>query len=139
MDGTGRVVERSATADGRRHVFGAGGAGRSRGPGQGGSIDANIERWKSQMQGPDGKPAPAEIAKRAVRGIAMTTVDASGTYSGMGGPMAPAKPVPDYRMLGAIVEGPGGHVFVKFTGPAKTVAANRQKFDQLLASFDKEK
>src|SRR5213080_390657 len=28
------------------------------GPGQGGSVDANIERWKSQMQGPDGKPAP---------------------------------------------------------------------------------
>jgi hypothetical protein len=109
------------------------------GPGQGGSIDANIERWKSQMQGPDGKPAAAAIAKRTVRGIAMTTIDASGTYSGMGGPMAPSKPVTGYRLLGAIVEGPGGNVFVKFSGPAKTVAANRQKFDQLLASFDKEK
>jgi hypothetical protein len=57
----------------------------------------------------------------------------------MGGPMAPSKAVPGYRLLGAIVEGPGGNVFVKFSGPAKTVAANRQKFDQLLASFDKEK
>ena len=109
------------------------------GPGQGGSIDANIERWKSQVQGPDGKPAVATTAKRTVRGIAMTTIDASGAYSGMGGPMAPSKTVPGYRLLGAIVEGPGGNVFVKFTGPAKTVAANGQKFDQLLASFDKEK
>jgi hypothetical protein len=109
------------------------------GPGQGGSVDANVERWKSQMQGPDGKPAAAAIAKRTARGIAMTTIDASGIYSGMGGPMAPSKPVPGYRLLGAIVEGPGGNVFVKFSGPAKTVAANRQKFDQLLASFDKEK
>jgi hypothetical protein len=109
------------------------------GPGQGGSINANIERWKGQVQGPDGKPAVATIAKQTVRGIAMTTIDATGAYSGMGGPMAPSKPVPGYRLLGAIVEGPGGTVFVKFSGPAKTVAANRQKFDQLLASFDKEK
>jgi hypothetical protein len=109
------------------------------GPGQGGSVDANIERWKGQVQGPDGKPAVAAIATRTVRGIAMTTIDASGAYSGMGGPMAPSKAVPGYRLIGAIVEGPGGNVFVKFSGPAKTVAANRQKFDQLLESFDKEK
>jgi hypothetical protein len=110
------------------------------GPGQGGTVDANIERWKSQIQGPDGKPAPATVAKRAVRGIPMTTIDASGAYSGMGGPMmASPKAVPGYRLMGAIVEGPGGSVFVKFAGPAKTVAANQQKFDALLASFDKER
>jgi hypothetical protein len=109
------------------------------GPGQGGTVDANIARWKNQMQGPDGKPALAIVAQRNVRGISMTTIDASGAYSGMGGPMAPAKPEAGYRLLGAIVEGPGGTVFVKFAGPAKTVAANRLKFDQLLASFDKEK
>src|SRR4051812_38468387 len=87
------------------------------GPGQGGSVEANIERWKGQVQGPDGKPAIAAIAKRTVHGIAMTTIDASGSYSGMGGPMAAAaKPVPGYRLLGAIVEGPGGAVFVKFSG-----------------------
>jgi hypothetical protein len=110
------------------------------GPGQGGGIDANIERWKSQMQGPDGKPAPAKVAKRIVRGVPMTTIDASGAYSGLGGPMmASTKAVPGYRLLGAIVEGPGGTVFVKLAGPAKTIAANQQKFEQLLASFDREK
>jgi hypothetical protein len=110
------------------------------GPGQGGSVDANIERWKGQVQGPDGKPAPATVAKRSVRGIAIRTIDVTGTYTGMGGPMmASPKAVPGYRLLGAIVEGPGGHVFVKFAGPAKTVAANRQKFEALLASFEREK
>jgi hypothetical protein len=109
------------------------------GPGQGGTIDANVERWRGQVQGPDGKPAPASVAKRTVRGITMTTIDASGAYTGMGGPMmAAAKPVPNYRLLGAIVEGPGGNVFVKFTGPAKTVAANQKQFEQLLGSFQKE-
>lgn len=57
------------------------------GPGQGGSVEANIERWKGQVQSPDGKPATATVAKRTVRGIPMTTIDASGAYSGMGGPM----------------------------------------------------
>jgi hypothetical protein len=59
--------------------------------------------------------------------------------SGRGAPMSPAwrwsVPVAGYRLLSAIVEGPGGNVFVKFTGPAKTVVANQQKFEQLLASF----
>jgi hypothetical protein len=109
------------------------------GTGQGGSVDANIERWKGQFRAPDGKPAVAKVAKRTVHGLTVTTIESSGTYSGMGGPMAAEAAVPDYRLLGAIVEGPGGNLFVKFTGPAKTITANRQKFDQLIASFQPDK
>lgn len=107
------------------------------GPGQGGSVDDNIERWRSQMLEPDGKPAPAKIDKRSARGLTITMVDASGAYTGMGGPFAGgSRAVPGYRLIGAVVQGPGGNnVFVKFTGPAKTVAANQQEFDELLASF----
>ena len=57
------------------------------GPGQGGGVDANIERWKGQVLGADGKPATAKIDKRTTRGIPITLIDASGTYTGMGGPM----------------------------------------------------
>jgi hypothetical protein len=110
------------------------------GQGQGGSVEANIERWTGQFRGPDGKPAAPRVAKRHSHGLTITTIDVSGTYSGMGGPMAGGgTPLPGYRLLGAIVEGPGGNVFVKFTGPAKTVAANEQKFEQLLSSFEPEK
>ena len=42
-------------------------------------------------------------------------------------------------MLGAIVENPGGNLFIKLAGPAKTIAANQAKFDQLVASFAKDK
>ena len=52
--------------------------------------------------------------------------------------VTPQPPVADYRMLAAIVEGPGGNIFVKFAGPAKTVSANAAKFDALLHSFQKE-
>jgi hypothetical protein len=106
------------------------------GAGQGGSVDANIERWKGQFTN-SGKPAAAVVSKRTAHGIAMTTIDVSGEYSGLGGPIAASKPVPGYRLLGAIVEGPGGNIFVKFTGPAKTIVANKAKFDGLLASFTK--
>lgn len=108
------------------------------GSGQGGSIEANLERWKSQFAAPGGKPAAAQVTTRAVGGLTMTTIDTFGEYSGMGGPMSRGRAVPGYRLLGAIVQGPGGNIFVKFTGPANTIAANRQAFERLLASFQRQ-
>jgi hypothetical protein len=108
-------------------------------PGQGGSVDANLERWQAQFPGPDGKVSPAKVAARKTGGLTVTTIETAGAYSGMGGPLASSQSVPGYRLLGAIVEGPGGNIFVKFTGPAKTIAANGQKFEQLLASFHVDK
>ena len=109
------------------------------GAGQGGSVEANIQRWTGQFKEPDGRPASAEVSEQTVGGVHVTTVDTSGAYSGMGGPMAAsARAVAGYRLLGAVIEGPGGNVFVKLTGPANTVAENEQEFEQLLASFRKE-
>jgi len=106
------------------------------GEGQGGSVDANLERWRSQFRGPAGKAAAAQVGRRTSQGLTITTIDVSGDYTGMGGPMAREQSVvAGYRLLGAIVEGPRGNVFVKFTGPAKTIAANEEKFAQLLQSF----
>src|SRR3954453_22999350 len=110
------------------------------GTGQGGSIEANLERWKTQFTDPNGRTTPAKIDKGQLHGLRVTRIDTSGSYSGMGGPMAAkAQSVPGYHLLGAIVEAPGGNVFVKFTGPMKTIAANQQKFEQLLASFQPSK
>jgi len=109
------------------------------GQGQGGPVDANIERWNGQFQAPSGKQAAAQIGKRFVHGLPVTTIDVSGAYSGMGGPLAPTGAVAGYRLLGAIIENSGGNVFLKFTGPARTVAANQAAFEKLLASFEKQK
>jgi hypothetical protein len=106
------------------------------GAGQGGSVEANIARWKGQFRTAAGGPAEGHVQKRTIHHLPVTTLDISGEYSGMGGPMAASKTdMAGYRLLGAVVEGPGGTVFVKFTGPAKTVAANQQKFEQLIGSF----
>ena len=105
------------------------------GAGQGGSADANITRWKEQFTLANGAPAAAKVAKRVVQGLPVTTIDVSGNYSGLGGPLAASASVSDYRLLGAIVEAPGGNIFVKCTGPMKTIAGNQPKFEQLLASM----
>lgn len=109
------------------------------GQGQGGGVQANIDRWKGQFSEPNGQPTQAKIAKRTIHGLSVTTIELAGNYTGMGGPMAASPSVKQgYRMLGAIIENPGGNIFVKFTGPAKTIAANQAKFEQLLNSIDKD-
>jgi hypothetical protein len=107
------------------------------GQGQGGPVDANIERWKDQFHTANGKIADAKVAKHTIHGLPVTTIDTSGAYSGMGGPLASGPPVPGYRLLGAIIENPGGNIFLKFTGPTKTVAQNQSRFEQFLQSFQR--
>jgi len=109
------------------------------GPGQGGSVEANVDRWIAQFDQPDGKSskALAKTQKRTIGGLAVTTIDLSGAYTGAGGPMGPKVTKPGYRLLGGIVEAPQGPVFFKFTGPAKTVAAQQGTFEKLLASVKK--
>ncbi len=109
------------------------------GAGQGGSVQANIDRWAGQFKGPNGQPPAPKVGRKTVHGLPVTTIEASGEYSGMGGPMAAAPAAkPGYKLLGAIIENPDGNVFLKFTGPVKTIAANQAKFEQLLDSFQKE-
>ena len=108
------------------------------GAGQGGSVEANLDRWIGQFQQAGGKPSreAARIDHRAIHGLTVTTVDVSGAYTGMGGPLAQSgEPRPGYRLLGAIVEGPQGSIFLKFTGPARTVAGSQAAFEKMLASF----
>ena len=108
------------------------------GSGQGGSVEANLDRWIGQFLQADGKPskAAAKIDQRAIHGWRVTTVDVSGAYTGMAGPTAqPGPALSGYRLLGAIVEGPQGSIFFKFTGPEKTVAANQSAFGKMLETL----
>jgi len=104
------------------------------GPGQGGSVDANLERWIGQMKRADGSPAMADAkrAKRKVGAIEVSTLDVAGTFSGgMGG----GGPVEDARMLAIVAVGPEGPVFFKLVGPAVTVASAEQAFNGLVESL----
>jgi hypothetical protein len=105
------------------------------GPGQGGSVEANLDRWKGQFS-QNGKPAEGKIARRTVHGVRITTIDLAGTYAASGGQVKEGQgALPGYRMLAAIAEGAGGNIFFRFIGPEKTVAAGLAKYEQLLASL----
>jgi hypothetical protein len=105
------------------------------GAGQGGGVDANLERWIGQFQ-------PATKSKRStkkVNGIAVSLADVSGTYTAHGGSMSqPQGDKPGWRLLGAIAEGPEGAAFFKLAGPAKTVAAASRSFEALVGSLKQE-
>ena len=49
--------------------------------------------------------------------------------------MAPSEPKPGYKLLGAVAEGADANWFFKFTGPEKTVEANRAAFEGMLKSL----
>ena len=107
------------------------------GPNQGGGVDANIQRWISQFTQPDGSDTQAKARKstRTVQGMAVTLVDIEGTYNGGMGAGGQAEPQADYRMLGAVVEAPGGVYFYKLTGPRSTVAHWSDGFAEFIGSL----
>ena len=93
--------------------------------GEGGGIEANLERWISQMEQPDGRPSE-EVAISTTfeaNGLAVTVLDVPGTY------VAPVRPgssmrysKPLFRLKAAVVETPSGPYFFRLTGPERTVA-----------------
>lgn len=104
------------------------------GAGQGGGVDDNVARWAKQFEG---APAPKRTSA-TVAGLRVTRVELEGTYLAPGGPMMQSTGKrTGYRLLGAIVEAPGGNVFFKLTGPAATVAAATAELDALVLSIRK--
>src|SRR4051812_38392191 len=76
------------------------------GPGQGGSIDANVDRWVKQFG--EVKPSDVKRADREANGLRQHTVELeSGTFSGGMG-MGGGKPKANFGLVGGIVETPSG-------------------------------
>jgi hypothetical protein len=109
------------------------------GPGQGGTPEANIERWVNQVKQPDGSPSKdkAKTATLTVNGLQVSTVDVLGNYSGgMSQDSVPKDSKSIFRLRGAIIETPKGSYFVKLTGPEKTVNHWEQDFNDYIKSFE---
>ena len=109
------------------------------GPTQGGAVQANIDRWISQMQQPDGSASKdkARTDTSTVNGLKITSVDVSGTYTAE---MAPGTPSQrndtNYRMRAAVIETPRGNYFLKLVGPAKTMGTWEQSVTDFVKSFE---
>lgn len=108
------------------------------GPGSGGGVDANLQRWRSQFQGPNGQALPASAGSTEVitssAGLKVTVLEVQGTYAPPAmGPRVPARePAPGFALLGAVVESPKGPWFFKATGPSATIKSQRDAFREML-------
>jgi hypothetical protein len=107
--------------------------------GQGGGVQANLDRWISQMTQPDGK-ASKDVAKtttmKTKSGLAVTLVDLTGTYVAEVSPGSTERfNKPGFRLRAAVIETADGPYFVKLTGPAKTIARWDESFAEFLSSL----
>ena len=100
------------------------------GPGQGGTVQQNVDRWFGQFDG-DNDAKGAATAKETIGTVPVTFARARGTFqSGM--PGQPTTPLEGQALLGAILESPNGDVYVKMTGPAPTVEKAEPAFVQMV-------
>ena len=107
------------------------------GSGQGGSVEAHIDRWVGQFEGAKA-PTPK---KEKIAGYDVTSVELVGTYSppNMMNPNAPKVSKPGTELYAFIVTAPQGNVFFKLSGPKKTVDAAKADFQKMLKGLTKAK
>jgi hypothetical protein len=108
--------------------------------GGGGSVKANIARWKGMFIPPKGKKIDdvTKIDKAKAGKVPVIFVDIHGTYKFSSAPFDPnAKKElrPDYRLVNVIFEGKENTYFFRLLGPAKTVAQYKKGFDTFVKSF----
>ena len=107
--------------------------------GQGGSVQANLDRWIGQMAQPDGRPSK-DVAKtstmQSATGLKISLVDVPGTYVAEVTPGSSERlNKPGFRQIAAVIETTDGPYFVKVTGPAATVAKWKDSVDAFLKSL----
>lgn len=110
------------------------------GPGGGGGVKANVERWKGMIKPPEGKSIDdvCKVDELKVGEVKVTMIDATGTYTHKMRPFDPneeGEKRPDYRLIGIVFESPNGPYFFRVIGPAKTIGANKKALDEFIKGF----
>jgi hypothetical protein len=70
-----------------------------------------------------------KVTLLTAKGTYLETMAGAGPFSG-----APKTPKADYTMLAAILPSEQGDVFIKVTGPTKSVEAMKEAFDAFIGS-----
>ena len=105
--------------------------------GEGGTVEANLERWTNQMLQPDGRPSSDVVTTTIfeVAGMPITVLDVPGIFSAEVHPGSRMRYYKrGYRLKAAVVETPSGPYFFKLVGPGRTVDRWESGFNTLLAS-----
>ena len=103
--------------------FGGGGAG---------GTQANVNRWFGQFVEPR-EEIKARTEEATIGKTKVTYVQAQGTYKS-GPPGGVPKLMKDYALMGAVVEGGEGSIFVKLTGPIPVTQGATADFKKMVES-----
>lgn len=102
------------------------------GEGKGGSVADNVRRWIDEIEFAPGTSVHRE--EFGAHGYTVYLVDFEGTRRAGIKDGGAIERIPNQRILGGIVEGPGGPWYFKLTGPSAGVGARRDAFTQMLES-----
>ena len=103
---------------------------------QGGTVDANLARWKSQFSNPAGAPVEEKISHEKSGTFPLTIAEYRGTYArGTGAGSAPEQARPDHVLLAIVAETPKGTLFFQLFGPTAAVQAQRAVYLEFVRSM----
>jgi len=105
------------------------------GKGQGGNVESNLQRWKSQFSMPDGSPVFESVTRDSTGTFPITVAEYRGTYArGIGaGDEAAAKP--GQSLIAVIAETPRGTLFVQLFGATAVVTPQRDGLVRFVKSL----
>jgi hypothetical protein len=104
--------------------------------GGGGSLEANIARWKSQFVDDDGKAPEIKTEERKGKNVDVTYAETAGRYVAAVSPGKPEKfDKPGWRMMVAVVQTPKTGYFIKMVGPEKTMKAAKPAFEAMIKTI----
>ncbi len=101
----------------------------------GGGVEANLARWASQFEQPDGRDSMAVLVRseRQVAGMPVHEAQLAGTYVAETAPGSGERVnEPGFALRAAIIDSDHGSYYVKLVGPATTVAQHDGAFREFI-------
>ncbi|MDH4454301.1 MAG: hypothetical protein QE570_14085 [Verrucomicrobiota bacterium] len=99
------------------------------GPGGGGGVQANVDRWLGQFATkPESKTEEIDAGGKKI-----TLVTATGTYND-GPPMGAKTPRENYTLIAAIVPTEDSNIFIKLAGPKDAITKLAEGFKKMAGS-----
>ena len=100
--------------------------------GDGGGLESNVNRWRSQMSlAPVSAAEIGQLPRVPFLGGVATFLDLEGNWTGMSGDESGE----DYRLVGLLLVEPTGSHFLKMIGPQAILAGELEAFEELAASL----
>jgi len=99
------------------------------GPSQGGSVEANLARWKAQFSSPTGEAVKEVVTTETKGTFPLTIAEYRGTYArGIGAGSGADAARPNHALIAVVAETPKGTLFFQLFGPVASVEAQRAAY-----------